>query len=229
MTYPPIIMGKTLLKDFKYESKDLTDKLDEASTWVGLFWEAATTFLWLVVATGAGGNSWAWALSYVVIGIAFSGSTMNSLCNVKKLLYGDMSIVHFALNFVAHVLGAIAAYSMASQIGFAAPGVPDHGLSFGEWNWKTFFFGREFWGIFLYCLFNRKSENESGIPASLWKLLTLAVAFQVGGANFVFVTARVFTGFASFAAGSTWCFVLAQVWAVLLACVVGDYVWHKYY
>jgi len=221
---------KTLLKDFQYEADDLKKDLDKPATWVKLFWEAATTFLWLVVATGAGGNSWAWALSYVVIGIAFNGSTMNSLCNVKKLLYGDdMSIVHFLLNLVAHVLGAIAAYTMAGQIGFAVPSAPAHGLSFAGFDWKAFFFGREFWGIFLFCLFNRKSKNTTDIPASLWTLLTLAVAFQVGGENFVFVTARVFTGFNSFLDANVWCFVLAQVWAILFACVVGDFVWHKYY
>merc|ERR1712080_332516 len=102
-------------------------------------------------------------------------------------MYGNTSIVHFALKMFSHILGAIAAYTMAAKIGFAAPSAPAHGLSFGEWNWKTFFFGREFWGIFLFCLFHSKHSNDSGIPEKLWTMLIMAVAFQVGGGNFVFV------------------------------------------
>jgi len=221
-------MGK-LLQDFQYEGKDLIKDLDAGKTWMSYFWEGATTFLWLIVATAAGNSSWAWALSYVVLGVTFGGSAMNSLCTFKEMIYGNTSIVHFALTMFSHVVGAIAAYQMAGGIGFTVPTVPAHGFSFGTWNWKSFFFGREFWGIFLFCLFHSKHNNDSGMPEKLWTMLIMATAFQVGGDGFVFVPSRMFTGFASFADGSVWCCFLSQIWAVLFASVIGDHVWKKYY
>merc|ERR1712127_443555 len=88
------IMGEDkIFEKFQYESKHLQAGLDKGSTYINLFWEAATTFGWLVVATAAGGGSWAWALSYVVLMVTFDGSTMNSLCSFKKMMIGDTSIV----------------------------------------------------------------------------------------------------------------------------------------
>ena len=220
-------MGGKIFEDIQYKGDDLKKDLDEGSTYMKLFWEAATTFGWLVVATAAGGSSWAWALSYVVLMITFHGSKMNSLCFFKDMINGKTSVVHFALNMFAHVLGAIAAYTMASQIGFAAPVAPAHGMSFSGFDWKMFFFGREFWGIFLYIIFKEKANNQSGIPEKLWNMMILAVAFMIGGANFVFVPARMFTSFASFADAGLWCCFLSQVWAVVAACVVNQHVWVK--
>merc|ERR1712226_1522542 len=169
---------------------------------------------------------------YVVLNIVCGGSTMNSLCNLKNLLRGKESIVHFALNMFFQVLGGIAAYQLADHIGFAAPAVPAHGLTFAgiaSAEWHKFFFGREFWGIFLFYMFNKKASNDSGMPASIWSILIMATAFMIAGANFVFVPARLFDGFAAFAEAGVWCCFLAQAWAVLAAEVAGDYIWKKMY
>merc|ERR1711907_202548 len=220
----------TIFKDIKHEAEDLKKGLGDSKTWLSLFWEGVSTFLWLIVATSAGNGSWAWGLSYVVISLVFAGNKMNSLCVFKQFVYGETSIVHFALTFVAHALGAIAAYTLGPKVGFAAVQVPDHGLAFAGFDWKTFLFGREFWGLFLFCLFREKKfDGEGGFPVSLWNVLILAVAFQIGGANFVFVPSRLFTGFASFADVSVWACFVAQIWAIVAAAVVGDYVWKKYW
>merc|ERR1711963_1388725 len=172
----PCDMAKTIFKDIQHDADDLKKGLDDSKTWLSLFWEGVSTFLWLIVATSAGNGSWAWGLSYVVIGLVFAGNKMNSLCVFKQFVYGETSIVHFALTFVAHALGAIAAYTLGPKIGF---------------DWKAFLFGREFWGLFLFCLFREKKfDGEGGFPSSLWNVLILAVAFQIGGANFVFVPSR---------------------------------------
>jgi hypothetical protein len=52
-------MGGKIFEDIQYKGDDLKKDLDEGSTYMKLFWEAATTFGWLVVATAAGGSSWA--------------------------------------------------------------------------------------------------------------------------------------------------------------------------
>lgn len=226
-------MGETLIKDMVVDADGLKKGLDEGKTWMAYIWEAISTFLWITIATRAGGSGWAWGLSYVVLNIVFGGSTMNSLCNLRALLRGNESIVHFALNMFSHVLGAIAAHQLAGHIGFDAPNVPDHGLSFGgiaSANWHKFFFGHEFWGIFLYCVFKKKSNNASGMPDSLWGILIMAVAFMIAGeSTFVFVPARLFSGFASFADATVWACFLSQVWSIVVAEVFCDYVWQKYY
>jgi len=225
-------MGETLIKDMIMDGDGLKKGLDEGKTWMAYIWEAISTFLWITIATRAGGSGWAWGLSYVVLNIVCGGSTMNSLCNLKNLLRGKESIVHFALNMFFQVLGGIAAYQLADHIGFAAPAVPAHGLTFAgiaSAEWHKFFFGREFWGIFLFCMFNKKASNDSGMPASIWSILIMATAFMIAGANFVFVPARLFNGFAAFADAGVWCCFLAQAWAVLAAEVAGDYIWKKMY
>ena len=50
-------MGGKIFEDIQYKGDDLKKDLDEGSTYMKLFWEAATTFGWLVVATAAGGSS----------------------------------------------------------------------------------------------------------------------------------------------------------------------------
>jgi len=226
-------MGETLFKDMIVDGDGLKKDLDEGKTYLAYIWEAISTFLWITIATRAGGSAWAWGFSYVVLTIVCGGSTMHTLCNLKNLLRGKESIVHFALNFFSHIVGAIAATQLAGHLGFAAPAVPEHGLSFGgiaSANWHQFFFGHEFWGIFLFCVFHKKASNESGMPKSLWTILIMAVAFMIAGeSTFVFVPARLFTGFGSFADASVWCCFLAQVWSVVVAEVFCDYVWHKYY
>merc|ERR1739848_135350 len=232
-TYETHEMGETLLKDMIIDGDGLKKGLDEGKTWMAYAWEAISTFLWITIATRAGGSAWAWGLSYVVLNIVCGGSTMHSLCNLRKLLRGDESIVHFALNMFSHILGAIAAHQLAGHLGFATPAVPDHGLSFGEIGsaeWHKFFFGHEFWGIFLFIVFHKKASNESGMPGSLWTILIMAVAFMIAGeASFVFVPARLFSGFSSFADANVWCCFLSQVWSVLVAEVFCDYVWKKNY
>lgn len=218
-------MGK-LFVDFRL--KPDFDCFKDAAFWCKMVMEAVGTGLWILLATKAGGE-WGWGLSYAVISLSFPGHSFNTLTNWGSLIRGDCDWLNFVMNFVFHFLGAICAQNLAPFIGLEADGDASHSLCFVGANcafsaeFYNFFFSSEFVGLFLYTIFTARSTTD--MPASLWTVLLITVAFWLGGANFVFLPARLFNKFTNFASAGAWAALVCQLWAATIAAVVLEYAW----
>lgn len=219
-------MGK-LFQDIDY--KPDFKFLSEAGEWVAMFNQAVGTALWFAIANKAGGDAWAWGLSYVVVNIAFGCSgacNFNAAFDFVHVLKGDKNYIRFVFDFFFQILGCIAITAAGSHIGLDA-GSFEASLSFStiaSVDFYKYFFGTEFFGILLYCIFTNKS-NGGDIPASLWSILLVAVAFWVGGDGFGFVAARSFSSFAAFANVNAWATFVCQIWSATVGAVLLEYAW----
>jgi len=202
--------------------------LSEAKEWVDLFNQAVGTALWFAIANKAGGDAWAWGLSYVVVSIAFGTSgafNFNAAFDFVNVLSGNKNYVRFIFDFFFQILGCIAITAAGESIGLAAAAFAPS-LKFSQIasvDFYKFFFGQEFFGIFLYYIFSKRSTSD--IPASIWSILLVAVAFWVGGEEFGFIAARSFSTFKSFASASSWATFVCQIWSATVGAALLEYAW----
>lgn len=220
-------MGKQIFVDFEL-APDF-GFLKEASSWVGFFKEAIGTALWFAIANKAGGDAWAWGLAHVVVCLAFSNdSHFHGCCNFVNAMSGG-NWVKFFFTFFSQILGCIALGAVGGHIGLEGRAF-ETSLSFStiaSKNFYEYFFGTEFFGLFLYVIFSKRSSKDSGVPSSLWNILLIAVAFWVGGDGFGFVPARNFNTFKSFCDAGAWATTVCQFWAVTVASVILDFAWKE--
>jgi len=213
-----------LFKDMKF-NVDMDD-FSDAKFWCNLINEAIGTGLWVIIGTTGGGTGWAWGIGYAILSIAFGGS-YNCLSNFSNFCKGDESIFGFLFAFLAQAAGVMAAHHIAGPLGIAttkfdATVAFDNAFS-GEW--KSFWFGSEVVGIFLYACFVAKAKNHD-LPKALFDVLMVATAFMIAGAGFGFFPGHLFaSGWGSFTMMNTWATFCAQLFATLLAEVVLEFAW----
>jgi len=219
-------MAGALFKDIQAAPK--VDRLKQAGTYSRLLQEAVGTALWILVASAIN-SGWSWGLAFVVIDLAFDGTSKNTIINFKALLKGHTDWLTFLITFLAHCLGAIAANAVAGPLGLAGDNATAS-LSFlganGAFTLKfwEFWFSKEMIGLFLYtCFISRASGND--VPPAIWDVLMITVAFWLGGSSFIFFPARLFSTFGAFASAGAWATLICQFWAVTLALVFLEWVW----
>jgi len=221
-------MGGRLFQDIKPLPN--FDDFKDAKFWMKHLMNAVGTGLWILLAVKIASNGmssgWAWGLSGAIVSLAFQGNCFNTLSCFNDMMRGDTDIVSFLISMVFHCFGAIGANYIAEFIGFTADATPAHGMSFAgafSADFYKFFFSSEFVGLFLFAVFTARSKSD--MPSSLWSVLLVAVAFFVGGANFVFLPARLFGNCASFADPTAWAAFVCQLWATLFSAVVLEFAW----
>lgn len=206
------------------------DQFKDAKFWSKHVMNAVGTGLWILLAVKISANGlaagWAWGLSGAIVSLAFQNNCFNTLNCFNDLVRGDTDVISFLVSMVFHAAGAIGANYIAGFVGFTADETPAHGLNFGtafSANFYEFFFSSEFVGLFLFAIFTARSKSD--MPSSLWSVLLVAVAFFVGGANFVFLPARLFNDFSSFCSVDAWAGFVCQLWATLFSAIVLDFAW----
>jgi hypothetical protein len=224
------------------------NSLKDAKTWGKLLMEAVGSALWILVGTKMAQGAWGWGLSFVVISIAFPGFSFNTLSNWSRFLKGEENWFTYLLTWFAHCLGSIAANSVskilslddtnfATSLSFRAckavavagtDTVTAHSVTvcegaFSATFWE-YFFGKEMIALFLFTCFVARAKGND-VPASLWTVLLIAVAFWLGGDGFAFFPARAFDNWAAFGSQGAWATWICQMWAVLLANIFLQWVW----
>lgn len=222
---------------FACEMKPNVDSLKDPKTWGKLLMEAIGTALWIIVGTKLGGD-WGWGLSFAVISIAFPDYTFNTLTNWGEFLTGGTDWLSFLLTWFAHCIGSIFASAITgplalgdinaeSSLSFRAADAEGNDVPGGAFTLQfwTFWFGKEMIGIFLFTCFMARSKGNNDVPATIWTVLMVTVAFWLGGSGFMFFPARLFSSWSAFAGQGAWATFICQMWSVLLAKIFLEWVW----
>jgi len=206
------------------------DQFKDAKFWSKHVMNAVGTGLWILLAVKLEKNGladgWAWGLSGAIVSLAFQSNCLNTLNNFNDLVRGDSDVISFLVSLVFHASGAIGANYIAGFVGLDADVTPVHELSFNtafSADFYKYFFSNEFVGLFLFAVFTARSKSD--MPSSLWSVLLVAVAFFVGGAEFVFLPARLFNNVAAFYSAGAWAGFVCQLWATLFSAIVLEFAW----
>jgi len=220
-------MGR-LFSDFKLKP-DFSEYKD-AKFWLNRIMDGVGLGLWILLAVKTSEHvhaGFAWGLTFAIVSLSFPNNGFDTLRNWVSLLNGDIDIVKFVVCTVFHFLGAIGANFVAGFIGLVADGAQAPAeLTFNtafSAEFYKFFFSSEFVGLFLFAIFSARSKSD--MPSSLWSVLLIAVAFFVGGNSFVFVPARFFNSYLSFASLSSWAGFVCQLWSATVGAIVLEFVW----
>jgi len=192
--------------------------------------DTVATMVWIMAASAAGSSAFAWGLSYWMVRVMFNGDDhtgmMNANCNFIDFLKGKNDPFTWAFALLFQVLGGMLSFHVIDLLGATKAttvGVPVGDIATAAW--ATFWFGREFWGVFFFELMVNKHSNKK-VPSTLFAVLMMAAAFYLGGDSFGLFPAHGFhTGIGAFISGGAWAMVFVQMLGSFACSLVCEYVW----
>jgi len=160
--------------------------------WVGCWKEFLGSLLWITVAAQAGGNAWAWGISYVIVLHAFENRNhFTPAVTFYRAAIGEQNPIQAFVWLIAQALGAFVAVHFATALGMEK----DSAAGFGINDWKNGV--QEFLGVafFVWIHLQNAGNDGSDMPKSIVTIISIVVAFQLAGDNAVFAANRQFAAF----------------------------------